>query len=59
MSNPVHPGEVLRGYLPAGLALSEIAKRLGVTRQALSDRRDVDGHELDGPTRGNQRIRGV
>jgi hypothetical protein len=25
----------------------------------LSDRRDVDGHELDGPTRGNQRIRGV
>jgi addiction module HigA family antidote len=36
MHNPAHPGEVLREYLPEGLAVSEAAKRLGVTRQALS-----------------------
>jgi antitoxin HigA-1 len=36
MHNPAHPGEVLRVSLPAGLALSEAAKRLGVTRQSLS-----------------------
>ena len=36
MHNPAHPGEVLREYLPAGLAVTEAAKRLGVTRQALS-----------------------
>lgn len=36
MHNPAHPGEVLREYLPAGLAINEVAKRLGVTRQALS-----------------------
>ena len=36
MQHPAHPGEVLREYLPAGLALGEMAKRLGVTRQALS-----------------------
>jgi addiction module HigA family antidote len=36
MHDPSHPGEVLREYLPAGLALSDVAKRLGVTRQALS-----------------------
>jgi antitoxin HigA-1 len=36
MHNPAHPGEVLREFLPAGLAVTEAAKRLGVTRQALS-----------------------
>ena len=36
MHNPAHPGKVLREYLPAGLAVTEAAKRLGVTRQALS-----------------------
>jgi addiction module HigA family antidote len=38
MHNPAHPGEVIREYLPDGLAVSEAAKRLGVTRQALSAR---------------------
>ena len=36
MHNPAHPGEVIREYLPDGLAVSEAAKHLGVTRQALS-----------------------
>ena len=36
MHNPAHPGEVIREYLPDGLAVSEAAKRLGVTRQAFS-----------------------
>lgn len=36
MHNPAHPGEVLREYFPRGLAVTEAAKRLGVTRQALS-----------------------
>lgn len=36
MRNPAHPGEVLRQYLPEALGVSEAAKRLGVTRQALS-----------------------
>ena len=36
MHNPAHPGEVLREYLPEGLGISDAAKRLGVTRQALS-----------------------
>ena len=36
MHNPAHPGEVLREYLPEGLSIGEVAKRLGVTRQALS-----------------------
>jgi antitoxin HigA-1 len=36
MHNPAHPGEVLRDYLPEGLAVTEAARRLGVTRQALS-----------------------
>ncbi len=36
MHNPAHPGEVLREYLPEGLAVTEAARRLGVTRQALS-----------------------
>ncbi len=36
MHNPAHPGELLREYLPETLGVSESAKRLGVTRQALS-----------------------
>ena len=36
LHNPAHPGEVLRDYLPEGLGVTEAAKRLGVTRQALS-----------------------
>ncbi len=36
MHNPAHPGEVLREYLPENLAVTEAARRLGVTRQALS-----------------------
>ncbi len=36
MHNPAHPGEVLREYLPQALGVTEVAKRLGVTRQALS-----------------------
>ena len=36
MHNPAHPGEVLREYLPEGLAVTEAAKRLGVARQSLS-----------------------
>ena len=34
--NPAHPGAVLREYLPENLSVAEAAKRLGVTRQALS-----------------------
>ena len=36
MHNPAHPGEVLLEYLPESVGISEAAKRLGVTRQALS-----------------------
>ena len=36
MHDPAHPGEVLREYMPEGLTIGEVAKRLGVTRQALS-----------------------
>jgi len=36
MHNPAHPGEVLREYLPEGVSVGKAAKRLGVTRQALS-----------------------
>lgn len=36
MHNPAHPGEVLREYLPEGISIAEVAKRLGVTRQSLS-----------------------
>src|SRR5271167_2106443 len=36
MHNPAHPGEILREYLPEGLGVGDAAKRLGVTRQALS-----------------------
>jgi addiction module HigA family antidote len=38
MHNPPHPGEVLQGAVlgEAGLSVSEFAKRLGVSRVALS-----------------------
>jgi addiction module HigA family antidote len=36
MHNLAHPGEVLREYLPESLGVTEAARRLGVTRQALS-----------------------
>jgi addiction module HigA family antidote len=36
LHNPAHPGEVLREYLPESVSLGEVAKHLGVTRQALS-----------------------
>jgi antitoxin HigA-1 len=36
MHNPAHPGEVLREYLPEEVSIGEVAKHLGVTRQALS-----------------------
>ena len=28
MHNPAHPGEVLREYLPEGVSIGEVAKRL-------------------------------
>lgn len=36
MYSPVHPGEVLREYLPESVTVTEAAERLGVTRQAFS-----------------------
>jgi len=36
MHNPAHPGEVLREYLPEDMTIGEAARRLGVSRQALS-----------------------
>lgn len=36
MHNPAHPGEILREYLPESVGVSDAAKRLGITRQALS-----------------------
>lgn len=36
MHNPPHPGEVLREYLPAEMSVTEVALRLGVSRQAFS-----------------------
>ncbi len=36
MRNPAHPGEVLREYFPERMTVTEAARRLGVTRQALS-----------------------
>lgn len=35
MHNPAHPGEVLREYLQ-GISVTEAARKLGVTRVALS-----------------------
>jgi len=39
MHNPPHPGGILRRQclMPLGLSVTEAAKGLGVTRQALSD----------------------
>ena len=39
MANPCHPGEIVKYEClePLGLSITESAKGLGVTRQALSD----------------------
>jgi len=42
MFNPPHPGEVLREYLPAGMQVTEAARKLGVSRVTLS--RVLNGH---------------
>jgi addiction module HigA family antidote len=36
MFNPPHPGEVLREFLPNGMTIEEVARRLGVSRVQLS-----------------------
>ena len=36
MHNPPHPGEVLREFLPDGMTIEEVARRLGVSRVQLS-----------------------
>jgi addiction module HigA family antidote len=36
MNDPAHPGEVVREYLPEGMTVSDAARRLGISRQALS-----------------------
>jgi antitoxin HigA-1 len=36
MHNPAHPGEVLREFLPADVSVTELAKRMGVSRVQLS-----------------------
>jgi antitoxin HigA-1 len=36
MHNPPHPGEILREFLPEGVAVETIAGRLGVSRVQLS-----------------------
>jgi len=36
MYNPPHPGELLREYLPDGMTVEEVARRLGVSRVQLS-----------------------
>ncbi len=36
MVNPAHPGEVLREFLPEDMSVSEVAKRIGVSRVQLS-----------------------
>lgn len=36
MHNPPHPGEVLREYLPTDMSVTEVALRIGVSRQAFS-----------------------
>lgn len=42
MHNPPHPGEMLREFLPEGMTIDEVAKRLGVSRVQLS--RVLNGH---------------
>jgi len=36
MYNPPHPGEGLREFLPDGMTIEEVARRLGVSRVQLS-----------------------
>lgn len=36
MFNPAHPGKVLQEYIPKSVRVTEAARRLGVSRQALS-----------------------
>jgi len=36
MHNPAHPGEVLREFIPEGMTVTELARRLYVTRVSLS-----------------------
>jgi len=36
MFNPPHPSELLREYLPDGMTIEEVARRLGVSRVQLS-----------------------
>lgn len=36
MHNPPHPGEVLREFLPEGMTIESVARRLGVSRVQLS-----------------------
>lgn len=36
MHNPPHPGELVREFLPEGLTIGDVAKRLGVSRVQLS-----------------------
>ena len=36
MHNPPHPGELLREFLPEGLTIEQVARRLGVSRVQLS-----------------------
>lgn len=42
MHNPAHPGEVLREFLPENMSVTEVARRLGVSRVQLS--RLLNGH---------------
>ena len=42
MFNPPHPGEVLREFLPDGMTIEEVARRLDVSRVQLS--RVLNGH---------------
>lgn len=36
LHNPLHPGVVLREYLPESMTTTEVARCLGVTRQTVS-----------------------
>ena len=36
MHNPPHPGEVLREFLPEGMTIENVARRLGVSRVQVS-----------------------
>lgn len=36
MYNPPHPGELFREFLPDGMTIEEVARRLGVSRVQLS-----------------------